>query len=323
MNFLTANFSFLVFSDKAPTNNPLLKSVDWSRRIFDFLVKKPEFKTTVLPPNTTLSVFNTVRSHLMTPASSLNLSLLSPTESRYRLSVSGPANFKTARAVTGITSCVVSVNNNAMVNFDFAGANLSSVVSGDIMRIRSFSTYDSGPYAFNPNNGGLWKVLLVSGTTVQAVRLDTSVPISSVNETVAAAASDVQFYANDNIQTGDTINISGTFASVSHGSYKILDVTPNSVDFLSVRPLPLETTNYVNDTIYFYGDSKTFLYVESDRELIVQLNSDNTFNNVIKPLMVNAPDEYPAIFFTTGYLYNIVFVNNSVHTVTVKYFTAE
>jgi hypothetical protein len=233
----------------------------------------------------------------------------------------GTSGFKTKRAIT-ITNCSVTLNNLATATFSFPASTLTGVSVGDIMRINGAQGFDTGPYAFNPLNAGIWMIIGTTATSVTCVR-ETGKPFSGVVEAVATATADVMIYAQDGIQDGDKLDITGVFSSVSQRSYTAKSVTPDWIDFVSTIALPNESgLAYVADAITFYTNLKKFCAIEVNQDAIVRMNGDTGNSNRVSPIV-------PGDVLKVGYLhkwgdtYKVEVVNRSVNPLDVRFFTVE
>lgn len=323
MNIINITTQLLAYSDPTLTDNPQLKTIDWTRRLFQVSISNPMSDSKTLYPGESFEIFDGTRSTLLNTSSDMSINLLSNSTNRYRLKVtSGPSGFRTARSVSGINNVSVQVNNNAIAEFTFTGASLASVQAGDIMRVSGQLLFDIGPFAFNPLNAGLWKVIAASNTVIQAVRL-TGEDFSAVNETVINASGQVLFYSSSGVQKGDKVSINDSFSTVSRRVYEILDVTPDSFDFVSGISLPEETgINYSADSLVFYSGAKKLVYLEVDQEAIVRFNDDSSDNNKITP--VSAGNQSLVGFLHKfGDSYKITIINKSINSMNVKFFTCE
>lgn len=179
----------LAYSDSTGvTDNPRKRNFDYTRRSFDISVGPPTSDAAVIPPGSSLTLFDgTEPTGLIAGTSQVSMSLLSAQNSVYALSATGGSQFRTARTISGLTTAAVTINNNALAVFNFASASLTGVVVGDIMRISGALLYDTGPFAFNPLNAGLWVVIGVTGSTISAIRL-VGQPFSGAQETVNPGA---------------------------------------------------------------------------------------------------------------------------------------
>jgi hypothetical protein len=214
------------------------------------------------------------------------------------------------------------MNNNSMVVFDFTAATLTGIIPGDIMRIDGQLTYDVGPYAFNPLNAGIWKIIGVSGTQVSCVR-PTGVPFQGTTELVAIATQDVQFYADDGVQTGHKFIVSGTLSPASFRAYQVSEATPSSITFVSTQPLPLESSlTFVPGTIVFYKSVKKLVYIEVDQDAVVRFDSDTTDNNRLTPIQTGN-ETLVGYLHKWGDSFSCEIVNKSINTCSVKFLTAE
>lgn len=305
------------------SDNPAQRIFDWTRRMYSLEINGPVGDTKLLAPGQSYAIFDSTRTSPLDNTSVLSLAIFDPSISLYRLSVTaGASGFRTPRSISNVTSCQVTVNNNALAVFNFPLAVISGVVPGDIMRVKGVALNDVGPFAFNPLNSGLWVVVAASGTTVQCVRLATD-SFSGVSETVTTATANFQIYSSDGIQVGDKVDISGSLSSVSQRIYTISDVTPTTIDFVSALALPTETgVSFTAGTISFYSDAKKFIYIEVDQEAVVQLNADTSNNNKICPIAA-ANAMLIGYFHKWGSAYRCEVVNRSIFPMNLRFFTGE
>jgi hypothetical protein len=323
MNILNLTTQLLAYSDPTLTDNPQLKTIDWTRRMFQISVSNPMSDSKTLFPGESFEIFDGTRSTSLSLASVFSLELLSNTQNRYRLKVtSGPSGFRTERVVTGLNNVSVTVNNNAIAIFNFSGADLTNVNPGDTMRISGQALFDSAPYLFNPLNSGLWKVISVSGTSVQAVR-ESGEDFSAVNENVSGVSSQVRFYSSTGVQKGDKVSINDSFSTVSRRVYEVLDVSPDSIDFVSGISIPEESNvSFSQDCLIFYSRAKKLVYIEVDQEAVVRFNDDQSDNNKVVP--VSAGNQNLIGFLNKfGDSYKIKIVNKSINSLNLKFFTCE
>ena len=313
----------LSYSDNFVTNNPHLRSFDHTRRIHSIPVSNPKSDSRQVPAGASLTIFNGTVPTSLSGASTVSLTLLSATSSTYRFSVTaGPAGFRTARSTPGLVACAVTINNNAVAVFNFTGATMTAVQSGDTMRINGVSFGDAGPYAFNDLNSGLWTVIGVSGTQVSCVR-EAGQPFSGAVESVAVATTNVQFYSADGVQRGNKFSVTGTLSPVSQKTFEVLAVTPTTIDFVSATSLPTESgLTYAASSVTFYSESKKLVYIEVDQEAVVRFDGDTSNNNRVSPIQ---PGQQDLVGFINkwGDSYSCTIVNKSVNPLNVKYFTCE
>lgn len=325
-SILNITTQILSYSDNiGNTDNPAQRNYDWGRRLVGLVVEDPTGKTVRVAPGATMTIFNSIATTGL--IASDVLSLEHEGDSIYSLKInSGSGSFRTARVVTGIVGlgAQVQVFNNSLARFTFdAGADLSTVVIGDIMRVASLNTYDSSPFGFNDINSGLWYVLAVNANSVDVYRGPDKF-CDGVNETIPSVlANDVKFYSAAGVQEGDTVSITGTFSSVSYGQYSVVDATADTLYFTSTKPLPSQDmVSYVDGTISIFGEIKNYLYLETDQLVAVRLNSDVTDNNVVEPIVAGDPRQI-GFLHKTGLVYKIEIVNKSVVPVNINYFIAE
>lgn len=314
----------LCYSDGVVTDNPHQRAFDHRLRFEAIPAKNPSSDAKTLAPGESFSIFENEISTSLSGASTVAIDFVGQDKSVYRLSVSaGPSGFRTARSVTGVNTCNVTINNQAVAIFDFVGATLSAVQVGDIMRIKGDGTYDTGPHAFNPINSGFWKVIGVSGTKVYAIR-EIGKAFEAVQESIAASvAADVQFFADDGVRPGMKFQIRDTFSPVSQRTYEVQSSTPDTIDFVSTAAIPEEDNlTYVPGSIVVYTGVKRIIYVEADQECSVKFNGSTDESSRITPIKQN--DRFLRGFMTkVGEAYSCTITNKSVVSCRIKFFTAE
>lgn len=314
----------LCYSDGTVTDNPHMRAIDHRRRMESLPVKNPYQNNLVLKPGQSFSVFENSINSGLDITSVLDLTVASSTESVYRLKIaSGSGSFKTARSTSSLAQCNVTVNNNAMAIFDFAGADISQVQVGDIMRIAGNKTYSTlSNFAFNPLNSGNWIVIGISGTKISAIRKVTSA-FEGITESISDCSGDVDFFADDGLSEGNKISISGAFSPASYGVYEIQDVTPTEIFLMASMPIPEETgINYADNAVIFYTGTKKLIYIEVDQECVVKFDGGTENTNKISP--VKAGDKLlPGYLHKWGDTYSCIIINKSMTQCNIKYFTCE
>lgn len=314
------------YSDESgATDNPRQRIFDYTRKIQQIAVEKAASNSYILAPGASMTLFDgTKPTGLVDSSSVLRVKVLQSQNSIYALEVtSGPSSFRTARTPSGITACTVTINNSSLAVFDFTGATLSGVQVGDTMRISGDVLYDTGPYAFGALNAGLWVVIGISGTKVSAVR-PTGESFSGANETVATIASgQVQFYSGDGVQAGDRFVLGSPFSLASQRTYRVLDVTPTTLVFVSTSPIPEEDTlTYVTGSVVVYQASKRLIHIEVDQDATVRLNGDTGSSNLISPIDPGSK-LLPGWFQKWGDTWKCEVVNRSVNQLKLTVFTGE
>lgn len=327
-NILNVINSILAYDEpQGNTDNPSKRNVDWSRRYQGLTIGNPKSQSYKIPAGQTLTIFDGMRLNPLDGTSILDIINVAPSESRYRLKVTaGASGFKTARSVTGLDEVFVTTNNNSVATFQFVGATLTSVQVGDIMRVNSASLKESSPYVFNDLNGGLWVVIGIAGDSISVMR-ETGCDFVGIQEHIIAGsgtANDVQFYAQDGVMVGDTMDISGTLSVASQRAYKVLDVTPDQIDFISTNPIPEESgLTYILNTITLYSNANKLLYVEADQDCNVLLNGDTSGHNRVKPVGLPGNADTPGYFHMFGVVFKCEIKNRSLTDLNLFVITGE
>ena len=320
LNFIT---QILCYSDAGVTDNPHERAFDFRRRLESIACKNPSGDSKSLAPGESFTIFENTVATALDNTSVVAIELVNQDSSIYRLSATGPAGFRTARATTLLSACAVTINNGSVAVFDFTGSTLTAVQVGDIMRIKGPSTNDAGPYAFNPINSGIWKVIGVSGTKISAVR-EVGKAFEAVVENVATALTgDVQFYADDGIRAGAQFQIKDTFSQVTQRTYTVLASTSDSIDFVSTAAIPEEDTlTYIPGSIVFYTGIKRMIYAEADQECSIRFNGQTGDDNRITPI-TSGDKSLRGQFAKWGDTYSCTITNKSVNSCAIKFFTVE
>jgi len=313
----------LAYSDNTgTTDNPQKRDFDWSRKFHSISVQNPAHDRVQIPSGVSEVLFDGITPTDLADGIS-EMQIEAVRDSVYRLSVtSGPSGFRTARVLTGLTDCDVTINNNSVATFKFTGATTDAVV-GDIMHIAGSCSFDAAPYSFSSLNSGNWNIIAVSGDTIQAVR-PVGQPFSGVTESVTTIPADqVSMYSSAGIQTGDKFEISDGFSLASHRVYEVVDARPEEILFSSVVAIPEESgVTFNTGDVVFYSNAKKIIYIESDQNIIVQFNNDISDLNKISPFEVGNPD-LVGFLHQTGVIYKTVIINKSVNVANVRFFTAE
>lgn len=328
-NIVNIIAQFLSYSDNGGnTDNPQQRNFDWSRRLSALKMSRPSSDVIYIPPGESSVLFDGLRTTTLNATSVMDLTLL--TGSTYQIKVTaGPSGFRTARTITGLAGCAVTINNNSVATFNFAGATFGGGIQvGDILRISGQCTNDTGPYSFNSLNAGQWRIIGISGAVIQAVRA-VGRSFEGVTETiVTVGAGQVEIYSSAGIQKGDKFEIKGGFSITSRRVYEVLDAKPTAIQFVSTLPIPEETgvaypdpiTN--GDSLVFYVNAKRLVYIESNQDVVVKFDDDTSESVKINPI---TPGDPTLVGFMSkfGSTYKLEVVNKSVNTAEVLFFFAE
>jgi len=315
MEHLTLTSNTLAYGDVTTNSNPSERFVDWSTKL-TVEVENPKSEAFTVVPNSTLQVFNGIRSTSIDNTTEFELKLSILASDRYRFTYTNTGTdpvFRTNRnlLVSG-TSLALSVNSNQTATVTATIGTFSGVQVGDAVFIPGLTTGDLAG-AFSPDNEGFWVVLSVSGdgSSLQISRpLDQG--FSALGETVTPS-DDYQFqaFSSGGVQVGDTVDISDGFSSSVQKSYKVQTVTPTWFEVISVASLPItETAVPTTIGIIFYSNAKRFLRIETDQEAVVQLNGDTGKTNRLSPW---APGDKAlrAVYEKVGIAWSVSLVNLS------------
>ena len=318
----------LTYSDTVgTTDNPLLQSFNWSRRLSAVAVNNPDHKELRIPPGGTKILFDGLRTNTLNATSVVEISNISG--ALYKLAVTAGAigGWRTLRSITGLSNVNITINNDSVATFELVGAVLTGIQSGDVLRVAGETTFDVAPYDFNPINSGLWVVIGVSGVKIQAVR-SVDEPFSGIAEAVTGTdASQISVYSPDGVQKDDKFELSGAFSQASHKVYVVKDVTDKVIYFVSTSQIPEEIVNYPDPLVsghsfVAYTSAKKLFYLETDQEVSVKFNDDSGDTVKISPIAAGNPDLI-GYLHKFGSCYKVAVRNRSVNTAKVLYFVAE
>lgn len=318
----------LTYSDTVgTTDNPLLQSFNWSRRLSAVAVNNSDHKEIRIPPGGTVTLFDGLRTNTLDSTSIVEITNVSG--ALYKLSINSGAagSWRIPRSITGLSNVNVTINNDSVATFELVGAVLTGIQPGDVLRIAGESTFDIAPYDFNPINSGLWVIIGVSGVKIQAVRA-VDEPFSGINEAVTGTdASQISVYSSDGVQKEDKFELSGAFSQVSHKVFAVKDVTDKVIYFISTSQIPEEVINYpdpitMSHSLVVYTSAKKMFYLETDQEISVKFNNDAGDTVKVSPISAGNPDLI-GYLHKFGPCYKAAVKNRSVNTAKVLYFVAE
>jgi hypothetical protein len=312
---LTFALQVLAYNDESRTSNPRKKPIEWGVSMANMPFENAgTFPTFVLPPGASWTAIDGSRSLAVdnTTAFSLAASSLSPV--RYRLAHTGGTapGFRTDRALVLDTIVLtLTVNSNQTVTLAAgSGTPFTAVQVGDTVYIPGVSTGDPAGQ-FNPMNEGFWRVLVAAGAQLTVARTPGDV-FSAVTETITVSGNTaLRAYSSAGVQAGDTLYLSAGVASSAFGSYEILAATAYWLEFQSTLPLGQQTGLTPNAAgIAIYTSAKRFLMVETDQDVVVQLNGSTDMTNIVSPVLPGQP-RFAGQYIKFGPAWKVVLINLS------------
>lgn len=324
MSTLNLQINAIAFSDTTPSNNPQIRTFDFTYKLLGNNVSFPKSENFSIAPGSIQTIFNGTKTTTVSPSTAFNITQPHPSQPNiYRFSaVSGtPPTFRTARSI-GIdnTSQVqVTVNGPIAVLTSIGGTmmNTTPVVIGDVLKI-----YPGAGLSF-PNQG----TFTVIAKTV------TSITVQNLNA-VAETATILDFtqflvYSNggssNQIQIGNKVIISAGFSQVTWGTYVVNDVTPSSFEVTIAPPngIPLESNVMPGSSgLIFYSSAKQFIMLAAQQKCSVQVNADVSDNTLLEPVEADN-QEKPALYIKQGTVYALSITNLSLETLSVIVASAE
>ncbi len=328
MNSLNIITQILAYGGVPATNNPPTQFVNWTRALQGLAIIDAGSQALQVASGNEVTVFN----NTISPPSSFNsssaftasLSPLNPSRYRFTLTA-GTGALRTDRSLTMNTNVITTVVAlNSTMSFTItsgSGGDFSAVQVGDSLFLPGPATGD-GSSPFSPLNQGFWVVIAASSSALTLVR-PVGVSFVGVNETVTITAnSQVDAFSAVGIQAGQSANINSTstFPASFLQTYVILAVTPLWFEVLSTIPLAGVTGIVSTTGLVFFSSAPTFLYVEVDQNVTIQINGDATGVNVV-PSQSGVPTA-PGIYMVTGPVWELTIINNSLVTLNSTVITA-
>lgn len=302
------------YSDSVSTNSPNMNNFKWTRSLNSLTSSNPLSESISLAPGESKNIFNGTRTLNSDNTTTYSVSLKPITSNTYVIqNTSGTApNFRTPRSIgLDATSQITVSTNGPLTIFTSTGGtliNTTSVVIGDQVRIGSL---------FNVSNQGSFKIIAKSSTSIT---IENQIGVSEGPITLGAGfLSQFSIYSASGIQIGDSLVISSGFSSASFGTYKITDVSAESIEFYSTSILPSET-GITNPGLNIYSSAKSLIYIESDKNTQVTING--SLSSSIEPFIENTTI-YPGIFLLKSTVYSLSLLNNSLDTSSVFIATVE
>src|ERR1700690_463927 len=289
MSLFTLITQALGYDDLPRNSNPLLSGINRRLSAINIPCDSTQTLEYQIGPGASVTAFNGTRTLAVdgTTAFSLTLSPANPTTYRL-LNTAGTAPvFRTARSVA-IATVVLTLSvgaNLALTITAGSGSPFSTVQVGDTLMIPGVSTGDPAS-PFNALNEGLWYVLTAGSASIVVAR-DPSQVFSGISETVTPASdSQLIVFSSDNVQVGDTVNLSLGFAASALHAFAIIAATPLWIEFTSVPPLGNQTGIITTAAgIQIFTLAKLWISIETDQEIVYQVNGDTGQFNKVTPIL--------------------------------------
>jgi hypothetical protein len=311
---LTFILQALAFNDESRTSNPQKTPINWRTSMANLPFENAGTVPFTLAPGGSAIAIDGTRALTVddTTAFSLAVSPLSPT--RYRLTHTGgtAAGFRTDRGLTlNNVALTLTVNSNlTMTVVAGTGTPFTGVQVGDTVYVPGVSTGDAaGP--FNSLNEGVWLVLVASTTQLVLARASGTV-FAGVTETVTPTNNtSFNAFTSSGVQAGDTLYFSAGLAVSALGAYEVLTVTSGWIEFQSTLPLGAQTgVEPTASGIAVYTSAKRFLMVETDQEIVVQLNGSSDMTQIVTPLLAG-DSRFTGHYIKFGPAWKVVLLNMS------------
>jgi hypothetical protein len=321
--FLNINSSAVAFQDQVLTNNPLMRSFDWTRRMNGIQVASPEARTFTVPGRQMLTLFNSARATTIDGTTLFSIKYLA--DNTYRFAWAGGTNpsLATDQGLTfGATNMTVAIAANQVVTITaLSGTPFTNVTAGATLYING--PYDVTTPKFSIANSGYWNVSTATSTVLTLVR-PRGTTFQALAETVTGAtgANDMIAFVPTTIQVGDKVRISAGFAVDTRQTFEITDVTSDW--FKVVSTLPLADESLISPTasgMVFYL-AKRFTRIEVDQRANVYYNGAGDQAQELEP-WVSGDSAQMAWQERVGPVWSIIIYNLSQVPMTVNSFSCE
>ncbi len=320
--FLNINSSAVAFQDAVLTNNPLMRTFDWSRRQNGLQIQNPEARTFMVPARQMMTLFNAARNTTIDNTTAFSVTYLN--DGTYKFAWTGGTNpsLATDQALSfGATQMTVTVAANQIVTITAgSGTPFVNVTPGATLYINS--SVDMVSPSFNILNAGYWNVVTATSTVLTLVRPPGS-SFSATSEVVAAATSaDMVAFVLSTVQIGDKVRITSGFSVDTRQTYEILEVTSKWFKVASTLPLPNETGILPTATGMVFYLAKRFTRIEVDQRASVYYNGATDQVQELEP-WVAGDQANMAWQERVGPVWSIIVYNLSRTPMLVNVFSAE
>jgi hypothetical protein len=309
MNLLA---SIQVYKDTSPTNNPLQSTANWTSSHSGIEVDETETRNLKVASKQTEVLFSYEIETGLDSTTSFDLSKKSGVLNTYTLSHNSGTvpSFRDERGIdVDETTEFTITKSGALVTFTHSGGqapDLSSAQFGDEVKIGSqFNMFNQGKFQLLNKTTDSFTIENMLGT------VETVILGSSFEEQLS-------IYSASGVQIGQKIKISNNFVNYSHGVYEITDVAPDYLEFSAAKDLPEEQNVLAN--IVVYNNSKSFIYVEYDKNCTLVINGVEMHD--LKPLSIGSK-KAPGIFMRSGDMYSAFIQNNSLDLMSTLVISAE
>ena len=321
---------FLAYEDGVSSNNPQKRPFDWSRQMQGVPVDNPAVEPFRIPPFHREEIFNGTRTLDYDNTTEYSISNLNIDTTRYRLKWTGVGTapgFRTVRTVNftagtpPVTITITPQLNQSVKVTSNAGAVFGDVEVGDTVYIPGLSTGDTASI-FSSMNEGIWLVLDATTTQLTLARTPCQV-YSSLAETVTITDNaSFQVFSSHGVQLDDTLSLACGFSTPFIQNYEIVAVTADSIDFISGTTLP-DISDIIpgENSIIVFSNAKSWIYLETDQNLKVSINSSLSYFDV-EPLLAGDPNKV-GVFQLMGTVYYLCITNKSSLPATVRILSVE
>jgi hypothetical protein len=312
--------NFLVYSDTQPSNKPLLRDIDYQRRLVNIATDSPFSQKVTLQPQSTLTIASTLRS--TSQASTTQFAVTNTVDKTFRFRYTGTGTnpvLRTKRTIGSDSTTVFTVTKTGnVVRFTFTGTGTApsfvsnSVAVGDYLNVES-----GGP--FNVSNEGYFQVVTVTATYIEVINSGGAAEANIALGANINSVSPFTIFSAAGVQIGDSVKITSTnFNIENRGVFSVSAVTADYFELDNGNPgIPETTTIGSSGDIVFYRDIYSWLYLESDQRVSVRLNGDSTNNVEVVPLAAGDSDQ-PGILLIKSEIYTLTIANLNDVPVTVK-----
>jgi hypothetical protein len=258
MSLLNLSLNLVGYLDAAKNANPLVRMADLSWSMQGVPSGNIRNIPIVLAPGETQTITSSARALSYTSGTSFQIVQVAGT-SHVRLT--GSFGQRTSRVSgDGTTQWAISVV-NGLVTVQFTGTGTSPTFGG--MQAGDGAYFGTG---FNVYNQGIFSVVKVGSNFIQFKNA------LAVAETIVGQ---VNVFSSGPVQVGDTVLISSSaFSFPNRGSFQILAVTDQWIEFANPNAIPETVTGVSAGGVNVYLESYNWMLVAVDGKVLLATNGD-------------------------------------------------
>lgn len=296
-NILEVHSTIVSYADENVSNNPRLRTADWSKHQTAITAGRPLISEYLIEPSQSVVAFDGTRTLAIDGTTEVDITLVDSSKSLYRLEWVGgtlPEFRPTDSPSLAGETLEFTINNGATAKLQVTSSpafQFLGVGTGWQVFIPGLSTNDPAT-VFNETNTGYWVIL---GTADNANSLILKRPAGQGFEGVAESVvladdAQIQFFNYNGVQVGDKFEIvGGPINAMYRQDFEVSSLTGRRIEFISPEPLPEESAVLIGaSNLVIYSDAKMFVRIETDQDTTIRFNGDSGNNVRVSPIATNS-----------------------------------